>query len=164
MSEVEILTVKQTAAALQVTTKTIWRLIKRGELPAFKLAHQWRVRRQDLEKFIRERLTYYGLRAVKPHFYQSIVLDKYRSNPKKYYLHDEAFGGKLGRREHLHKQLRGYKPSSLDPPLFCEVRYHKVTLSGALAVVLRPSEFDKITSSPEEQNHWIKLRILKPGF
>jgi excisionase family DNA binding protein len=50
-----LLTVEETAAALRVCTRTVRRAIKSGELPAVRLGRQYRIRRRDLEWFLRQR-------------------------------------------------------------------------------------------------------------
>jgi excisionase family DNA binding protein len=158
-----ILTLQQVAQALQVTTWTVQRLIKKGDLPAFKINRDWRIREEDLQCFISHRLTHYGLFAVPPAFYQAIVIDKYRNDPK-YYLHDEAFAGKLGLKMHLQQKMAGYKPHGTDrPPLFCDVRYNKMTLSNKQdAVVLSDQEEKKIKAWMDEYLHWQKFQIFNP--
>jgi excisionase family DNA binding protein len=49
---VEILTVQGAADLLGVDTKTIYRLIDRDGLPAFKVGRQWRMRLSDIERWI----------------------------------------------------------------------------------------------------------------
>ena len=44
MKEEEILTLKQVAQYLKVDEKTIYRLLEKGEIPAFKVGNQWRFR------------------------------------------------------------------------------------------------------------------------
>jgi excisionase family DNA binding protein len=51
-----LLTIKDVARLLQVSDKTIRRLIESRDLPAIKLGAQWRIRPRDLELFVRERL------------------------------------------------------------------------------------------------------------
>ena len=48
----DVLTVQDAAALLAVDAKTIYRLIERGQLPAFKVGRQWRMRQSDLESWI----------------------------------------------------------------------------------------------------------------
>lgn len=48
----DALTRKQVANALQVSVTTVTRLIGEGQLPAFRIGRQWRVRRIDLENFM----------------------------------------------------------------------------------------------------------------
>jgi excisionase family DNA binding protein len=50
-----LLTVDETATALKVCTRTVRRAIKSGELPAVRLGRQYRIRRRDLDLFIRDR-------------------------------------------------------------------------------------------------------------
>ena len=42
MKNDEILTLKQVANYLKVDEKTIYRLLKEGDIPAFKVGNQWR--------------------------------------------------------------------------------------------------------------------------
>jgi excisionase family DNA binding protein len=37
---------------LNVTPRTIYRLIRTGELPAIRIGHQWRIRQRDLDEWI----------------------------------------------------------------------------------------------------------------
>jgi len=67
---VEILTVKDAASLLEVDEKTVYGLIKRDGLPAFKVGRQWRLRLSDVENWIdrqlraRESEAAYGLRQA----------------------------------------------------------------------------------------------------
>ncbi len=51
----ELLTTAEIAAYLKLSQRTAWRWCKEGRLPAFKVGHQWRVARRDLEAFVRRR-------------------------------------------------------------------------------------------------------------
>ncbi|MGE7137427.1 helix-turn-helix domain-containing protein [Luteibacter sp. NPDC031894] len=53
-NEFEILTIKQVAAYLQVTERTIYRLAGGKEIPAFKVGGTWRFSRQDIDGWIRK--------------------------------------------------------------------------------------------------------------
>jgi excisionase family DNA binding protein len=46
------LTTEEVLACLRVTPRTIYRLIKTGELPAIRIGRQWRFRRADLDEWI----------------------------------------------------------------------------------------------------------------
>jgi excisionase family DNA binding protein len=46
------LTLQQAADMLQVCRRTVLRMAKRKELPAFKLGGQWRVRENELAKWL----------------------------------------------------------------------------------------------------------------
>ena len=50
-----LLTIKQAAMQIQVSTKTINRWIKSGDLVAHRFGHQWRISKSDLHTFIRMR-------------------------------------------------------------------------------------------------------------
>ena len=51
----QYLTVRQVTSILQVSRRTICRMIDRGELPAYKLDRDWRIAREDLDQFLAER-------------------------------------------------------------------------------------------------------------
>ena len=44
----EVLTVKEVATYLRVSRVTVWRWCQRGTIPAFRVGHNWRIRREDL--------------------------------------------------------------------------------------------------------------------
>jgi excisionase family DNA binding protein len=46
------LTTEEVLACLKVDPRTIYRLIKAGELPAVRIGRQWRFRRADLDAWI----------------------------------------------------------------------------------------------------------------
>ncbi len=46
------LTIKELAKYLNVTERTIYNLLERGELPGFKVGVNWRFRREDIDKWI----------------------------------------------------------------------------------------------------------------
>ncbi|HPQ72061.1 MAG TPA: helix-turn-helix domain-containing protein [bacterium] len=48
----EVLTIKDVAILLKLAEKTVYSMAQRGELPAFKVRGQWRVRRVDYDKWI----------------------------------------------------------------------------------------------------------------
>lgn len=50
----EILNIREVAELLRVAEKTVYPMAQRGELPAFKVRGQWRVRRADLDAWINE--------------------------------------------------------------------------------------------------------------
>lgn len=56
MSEVEseILTLEEVAAYLKAGKRTVYRLVQKGEIPAFKLGGTWRFRRSELDRWIAE--------------------------------------------------------------------------------------------------------------
>ncbi len=48
----EMLTIKEVAALLKLAEKTVYSMAQNGELPAFKVRGQWRIRRVDLDSWI----------------------------------------------------------------------------------------------------------------
>ncbi|HEX6130089.1 MAG TPA: helix-turn-helix domain-containing protein [Actinomycetota bacterium] len=46
------LTVAEVAAAMRVSTMTVYRLIKTGELAAVRVGHNYRIREADLERYL----------------------------------------------------------------------------------------------------------------
>ena len=48
----EILTTKDVASLLKLAEKTIYSMAQRGEIPAFKVRGQWRVRRVDFDDWV----------------------------------------------------------------------------------------------------------------
>jgi len=49
---VACLTTEEVLAYLNVTPRTIYRLIRTGELPAIRIGRQWRFRRADLDQWV----------------------------------------------------------------------------------------------------------------
>jgi excisionase family DNA binding protein len=52
----DMMTVVEVATYLKVSKSTVWNWCRAGKIPAFKLAHEWRVRRKDLDRAIDEGL------------------------------------------------------------------------------------------------------------
>lgn len=52
MNDSPAITVREVAAYLNVDEKTVYRLIKRGHLPGFKVAGAWRFKKQDIDEWI----------------------------------------------------------------------------------------------------------------
>ena len=50
-----LLTLREAAQMLQVSTRTLQRMIRKHDLPAFKVGGQWRVRESQLAQWIRFR-------------------------------------------------------------------------------------------------------------
>jgi excisionase family DNA binding protein len=51
------LTTEEVLSCLKVNSRTIYRLIKSGELPAVRIGRQWRFRRSDLDDWIERQRT-----------------------------------------------------------------------------------------------------------
>jgi excisionase family DNA binding protein len=52
---IRLLTLDEAAALLQVSKRTLQRMIKTGELPAFKVGGQWRLRETQLRQWVENR-------------------------------------------------------------------------------------------------------------
>ena len=48
MESTNILTVKEVAAYLKLSVITVYKLLKEGNLPGFKVGSSWRVNKEDL--------------------------------------------------------------------------------------------------------------------
>lgn len=53
--ESRILTVRELAGYLHVDVSTIYRLVRKKELPAFRLGRDWRFKLEAIENWMRER-------------------------------------------------------------------------------------------------------------
>jgi len=51
------LTIKDLAQFLNVTERTIYNLLGRGDLPGFKVGASWRFKKEDIDKWIEENKT-----------------------------------------------------------------------------------------------------------
>ncbi|MBN1477589.1 helix-turn-helix domain-containing protein [Candidatus Sumerlaeota bacterium] len=50
--EDDLLNVEEVAAYLKVSPKTIYRLLKRGEIPAARIGHHWRFDRKTINTWV----------------------------------------------------------------------------------------------------------------
>ncbi len=57
MPEDEFLTVEEVAKRLKVKEFTIRDWIRKGELPAYKVGRDYRIRKEDFEEFLKKRRT-----------------------------------------------------------------------------------------------------------
>jgi excisionase family DNA binding protein len=55
LENIRLLTLSEAANLLQVSTRTLQRMIRNGELPAFKVGGQWRVRETQLRQWVESR-------------------------------------------------------------------------------------------------------------
>ncbi len=52
----DLLTAREVADVMRVSTMTVYRLIKSGELPAIRVGKHLRIRERDVAKFLDERI------------------------------------------------------------------------------------------------------------
>lgn len=50
----EILTIREVAGFLKLADKTVYSMAQAGEIPAFKVRGQWRIRRVDFDRWLDE--------------------------------------------------------------------------------------------------------------
>jgi excisionase family DNA binding protein len=48
----DLLTIEEAAEYLKLSKRTTWRWCRSGRLPAFKIGHQWRISRAELQELI----------------------------------------------------------------------------------------------------------------
>ena len=58
--EARFITASEVAGILRVSRMSVYRMIKQGELPAFRLPAGYRVREEDVHRYLRERYTEAG--------------------------------------------------------------------------------------------------------
>ena len=52
IGEHEFLTTDEVLEYLRVNARTVYRLIRNGDLPAVRIGRQWRIRRNDLDQWL----------------------------------------------------------------------------------------------------------------
>jgi excisionase family DNA binding protein len=57
LENIRLLTLSEAAILLQVSTRTLQRMIRNGQLPAFKVGGQWRLRETQLRQWVENRET-----------------------------------------------------------------------------------------------------------
>jgi excisionase family DNA binding protein len=60
LSRAKFLTVNEVADVIRVSTMTVYRLIKGGELPAVRVGKSFRVREEDLDAYLAKHFTEAG--------------------------------------------------------------------------------------------------------
>ncbi len=55
LGEHEFLTTDEVLEYLRINARTVYRLIRNGELPAVRIGRQWRIRRNDLDEWLETR-------------------------------------------------------------------------------------------------------------
>ena len=51
----DILTIKELSAYLKISDKTIYRLLDKGDIPAFKVGNVWRFEKREIDRWIKEK-------------------------------------------------------------------------------------------------------------
>lgn len=55
LQELKLLTLSEVAAFLQVSKRTLLRMIQQREVPAFKVGGQWRIRESQFRRWVEEK-------------------------------------------------------------------------------------------------------------
>ncbi|MDL1971117.1 MAG: helix-turn-helix domain-containing protein [Candidatus Desulfofervidaceae bacterium] len=50
----EIMTLEETAKYLKIGKSTLYKMAREGKIPAVKIANQWRLRKEDIDKWLQE--------------------------------------------------------------------------------------------------------------
>jgi len=50
----KLLTLRQVSEKLQISDNTLYKLARKGEIPAIKIGNQWRFKAQDIERWLEE--------------------------------------------------------------------------------------------------------------
>jgi len=54
--ELELMTVREVAKYLRLDGHTVYRMVRKGEIPAYKVAGQWRFKRELIEEWLNAKL------------------------------------------------------------------------------------------------------------
>ncbi|MFH1227086.1 MAG: helix-turn-helix domain-containing protein [Planctomycetota bacterium] len=183
----KLLTLKEVAEYLKVHINTVRRLIEKKQLPGLKVGWQWRVREGDLETFVKKRLLYVHDWGAPQLYFRLDVLDEYRREAGKYFIHEAGFHGRLGNKvdqfyahhdrsvigsveavagkawtkEHFGKD--DFKKWLEATDGFAGLNFYKMQLkSGQWALVVDPREFYRLPET--ERKKWPKYQIISPEF
>lgn len=50
----ELLTLEELAKYLKISKHTLYKMLEKGEIPAFKIANQWRFKKSEIDKWIEQ--------------------------------------------------------------------------------------------------------------
>jgi len=60
-----LMTIKELAEYLQLEEHTIYKMVRKGEIPAYKIAGQWRFKREMIEEWLDQKLVSNGEKDMK---------------------------------------------------------------------------------------------------
>ena len=145
---------KEAAEYLGISYRTIRRMVKDDKLPALQVGHQWRIKISDLEEYVSKSIRQKGLVGIKPLFFNTLVLERYKKDNVKYYIFDQAFHGKFGIREKWYNQ---FFPATAHITKLKEVSYRKTKLkSGLVAISIDTNIYYRTIAETDEHLHWLK--------
>lgn len=134
----KLMTPQEVCAYLKITLRTLYSLIKKGQIPTFKVGGQWRFTYGEIVKYLR------GDVLSHPKFYKLEVLKHYRTQPDKYEIRDDATGGWISMKKTAPEAAQNF---------YQFFRFTKVKLkTGETVLRVMP---DSISELPEdEKRHW----------
>lgn len=155
-----MLSTKEVCKRLGISRWTLLRLLRKGELPGYKVGGTWRFREVDIDAYLEHIQSPYGQTISPGRVFDFWVLTKYYHNPKKYQIIKQGSFGTLSvKKEYLAKlseaerRREGFKP----------IKYRRTRLSsGASAILISPRYFARLPKP--EQKEWLKARIKSPSF
>lgn len=156
----KIYTLQEAAKYLKISYRSAQRLVQKRALPFFKVGHLWRIRVEDLERYITEtkQRPFLGEHLI---YFKMGVLNRYKKQAK-YFFEEEQFSGRFGiRREYLPPNPEG---AVMILNAIGDVRFQKAPLKGGvMAVCLNDDYYAKsVGQVSEEYAHWHNYRIHFP--
>ena len=151
-----VMSLSEVSKALGVNRRTIYRLIKEGQLPATKIAGVWRFIRTEVSRYMLNKKYKYGTTGIHGIFFWLQVLDKYHQKKNIYYVNDSAYDGFVGNRRDYHDSKCW---GVVIPPKtgFYELHYRKVSIKGGLILALTYGQYENLPK--EEYAHWSGFRV-----
>lgn len=67
MAEEPLLSVEEVATRLKINPTTVYRLVRRGQIPGFKVGDQWRFSQEMLDSWMKDQATLHMLEAEDQH-------------------------------------------------------------------------------------------------
>jgi excisionase family DNA binding protein len=153
-------TLKEAAKFLNVSYRTILRLVKGSSLPVFRVGHRWRINRDDLAQYIRETKRRPSIGQWKVYFKMG-VLNRYKKEAK-YWFQEEEFSGRFGLRQQFWPE--GPEASLMTREAISDVRFEKVVMKGGVMAVCLDNDYYRksVGRIPDEYAHWHNYRIHFP--
>lgn len=154
-----VMSLSEVSKSLGVNRRTIYRLIKEGQLPATKIGGVWRFIRTEVSRYMLDRKYRYGTTGIHGIFFYSNVLDKYYKKKDVYYVNESAYDGFVGNRQDYHdyKTLRSLNAIKKGDIFFAQLHYRKVTVKGGYILTITYEQYANLPK--EEYAYWSGFRV-----
>lgn len=140
-----LMTVKEVCQILKVSRRTLYRLLDQGRIPGFKVGHEWRFRYGEVDKYLEGKIT------LRPRYFYTAVLEKYRQSFDKYEITEDKEGGWL-------ELTEPYQAVCPPTESFSKIRFTFHThRSGIKLISVMPDRF-RALALPEVK-HWLKFEM-----